>query len=536
MQTVSFISLYDDFCLDIRYASSMLKFDGHRFYITLFKGIQYVAANNPISAQQIQDGAYYGSRVCASTTEVNLLLENLKKQAPDLVVVSFASVSHGLAQFLTGKIKSELNKPVLWCGADSTCSPADNIEHVDMLCIGETEYPVRYVVDAMDKGEDPSLVHSIWSNVDGVIKRNQLMAVETKLDNLPFPDFDIADKTVICDDEIIQALYPPHSNLRTNLIIMASRGCLVTCPYCGTAHDDILYQKNQLVRLRSVDNVIEEIRYRLQTWPGSVERIEFHDVELPLDREWITEFASRYATEIALPFFGFVKPNQCDPEAYKILRDAGMFAMILRVPSGGERVLREIFKQEYSRECILSTAHNIHNAGIKLLCEFVKNNPLENEAEKLETLDLICDLPHGFSVIDNIPLTFYKNCQLWRKSSDSGAISRFASTDGEHAMQAVEDVDHLFWDCLYKLAQFDDFDKDCLRNFVNDGYMREKPAILEEIVVNLYKTVYLDGNPMADKDNYVQQLRWRIMHSENLSRTPAVKNIRKLANIFGFNK
>ncbi len=536
MQTVSFISLYDDFCLDLRYASSMLKFDGHRSYITLFKGIQYVASDISSVVEHCQDGAYYGSRVCASTTEVNLLLENLKKQAPDLVVVFFASVSHGLTQFLTKIIKSELNKPVLWCGADSTFSPADNIEHVDMLCIGEAEYPIRYLVDAMDKGQDSSLVHSIWSNKNGVIKRNQLMAVETNLDNLPLPDFELADKTVICDDEIMSALYPPQSNLLTNLVIMASRDCQVTCLYCGTAHDDLLYQNNQAVRLRSVDSVINEIRYRLQTWPGSVERIEFHDVEFPLDREWITEFASRYATEIALPYFGFAKPNQCDAEAYKILRNSGMFAMILRIPSGSERVLKELFKQDYSRECILRTANNINDAGIKLLCEFVKNNPMESESEKLDTLDLICDLPHGFSVINNIPLTFYQNCRLWQKASDSGAISCFALTDGEHVMHAVDDVDHLFWDCLYKLVQFDDFDKDCLKDFINDGYMREKPSILEEIVINLYKTTYMDGNPMADKDNYVQQLRWRIMHSQNLSRTPVVKNIRKLVNIFGVHK
>lgn len=524
MQRVSFISLYDEFCLNLRYASSMLRHDGHQTFITLFKGV-HSFDTQPVC----QDSSgYYGARTSASPREISLLLHALKHQNLDLIALFFSSACYELANFLTKFIKTELEVPILWAGVDTTFNPVENIHHADMVCLGEAEYPIRFLVEAMDKGQDYSSIHSLWVRRRDRIQKNPAMGLETNLDKLPWPDFDPQNKTVIAIDEILSALCPPVSPLRTNVPIIASRVCPFTCPYCKTAHDGIVYAKHESTRVRSVDSVVEELKHRLRAWSWPVERIEFHDESFPLETNWLEEFTERYPTEIALPFFGFIRPNDADTDVYRMLRQAGMFSLILRIPSGSQTILNDIFHRNESREQILHTARAISGSGIKLLCELTIDNPFESEEDRRETLKLLCEFPAGFGVIDNVPFAFYENCELTQTAKKRECMHAFERPAGEHALSGKPNSEHLFWDCVFKLTQFEGVDKPDLCDFVSDDYLRKNPAALREIVDNLYQTTYVDGNPMAEKDRFVRYLRTRLTETQTLASHPAYQNIHKL--------
>ncbi len=514
MQRVSMIALYDEYCLGVRYMSSMLQQEGHHTNIIIFKGVEYISPSDVPPPEQQEEGGYYSMCTYTSARELDILLHTLKEQDPHLVGISFTSISYGLAQFLTQKIKQELKVPVIWGGVDSTVSVHENIQHTDMICLGEGEYPIRELVNAMDQGKDITNIPSIWVNQNGNIIRNPMMRLEQDLDQYPFPDFELENKNVIINDEINHMPFPPKSHLYSNFVIMATRGCPFTCTYCCSGHDDVIYQGDRFLRRRSVENVIKELKYRLRTWPWPIERIEFYDDVLPLNKKWISEFSPNYATEIALPFFGYTHPNVGDPEILRLLKQAGLSYLIMGIQSGSQRTLRKYYDRRHPKEGTIRTATNIMDTGIKLLCDFIGYNPLEQEEDNLETLDLITDLPRGYGIIKINPMAFYDNYKIFHQAHKEGIIDQLERPKGVHALQAKMKPIYVFWEYIHTLGHFDGFSKENIMNLVKDEHLRENPGILQEMVENLYKATYQDCNPVVNKDEYIEQLRWRLHRAE----------------------
>lgn len=525
MKTISFIALYDEFCLDARYASSMLRGDGHRTYMTFFKGIEYTS---PAQSENDENGGFFGLDTCATSREVDLLVNTLIQQKPDLIAVFFASNAFGLARFLTGKIKERFTTPVLWAGADSTFSPAENIKYADFLCAGEPEYTMRHLVTAMERQENHRNLPGLWINEEGAITQNPMLHLEDQIDRFPFADFEMDHKCVIAGDTIYDSPFPPQSHLRTNVILRATRPCPFTCPYCQTAHDHLDHDSDGRVRIRSVDNIIQEIKYRMSIWPSRIERIEFHDEFFPLDAEWVAEFSKRYATEVSLPFIGFTRPGKTDPQVFRTLREARMEALIMRIPSGSETVRNQYFHRQESNSAIIEEAKRIMDSGIKLLLEFFHSNPLETEEERRETLAFLCDFPKGAVVAKNVPFSFYLQCALYHTAEQKGLLDQIEQPAGSHTFHAKKTTEMIFWECLYVLAHFRGMEKETVLHFADDEYMREKPGLLQEMVENLYKGIYLDGNPLIDKEAYIHDLRWRLTQAQMQSGAAPVRHAKKL--------
>lgn len=524
MQRVLLISLYDEYCLGLRYTSSQLRRDGHTVQVVLIKGLQYLGL--PLDCSE--EGGYTGVRTQVTPTEYSLFMDTVNDFRPGLVCIFFASPCYGLARFLTQRIREKQQTFVLWAGTDSTFSPENNIQHADAICIGEPEYPIRLLAERIENKEECTNVSGIWFNRNGTIHRNPAIDLETNLDSFPWPDFDSLNIIAIANNRLLHEPCPPTSSLRTNAILIASRSCPITCPLCQSGHDGITYKERKAVRLRSVNDIIAELKYRLQTWPYPVERVEFHDDSIPLDTAWLEELAERYPTEIALPFFGYIRPNSTGADSYRLLRQAGAFAMILRIPTS----LSKRADTNCSRERIIQTAHAIHDSGIRLLCEFVINNPLEEEKDFIDTLHILREFPDHFGAVPSVPFSYYENCSFHQTVVQKNLANQFERIQGEHALAGKKQGRYLFWESLYKLAQYKGIDRECLLQFVQDEYMREHPETLEEIVDNLYRTTYVSSNPMAEKDSYVQYLRGRLLETRRMASQPTVRKVRDIVRIF----
>lgn len=514
---VSWIPLYDEYCLGIRYMSSVLQEAGHESEIIIFKGVEYISPQEVPPPPQQNDGGYYGFCTFTTKQELDILLDLLREQKPDLVGMSFSSVSFGLAQFITKHIQEELGIKVMWGGVDSTINSNENIKYCDFLCTGEGEFPVLELVNQLDKGIEYPEVESIWvRKSDGDIVRTPTMKLEKNLDNYPFPDFELEHKSVVIHNEVITSPpYPPKSHLYSNFIIMATRGCPFTCTYCCSGHDDVMYSGDRFLRRRSVDNVISELKYRMKTWPWQIERVEFYDDVFPLNKKWHQEFGPRYKTEIALPFFGYTHPNTGDPEILEILADAGLNYLIMGIQSGSQRTLRKYYDRRHPKESTCQTIQNILDSGIKLLVDFIGYNPLELEEDNLETLDLICDLPKPVGIIKINPMAFYDNYKIYHLIHKENILDKMERPKGVHALQAKADPYFVFWEFLHTLAHFEGFSKEHLLNMANDQYLRQHPEILEEMVTNFYNATYLDANPVVNKEEYVHDLGYRLKQIES---------------------
>ena len=256
--------------------------------------------------------------------------------------------------------------------------------------------------------------------------------------------------------------------------------------------------------------------------------MEFYDDVLPLNKRWIAEFSPAYATEVALPFFGYTHPNVGDPEILRLLHEAGLNYLIMGIQSGSQRTLRKYYDRRHSKEGTIRTVQNILDSGAKILVDFIGYNPLELEEDNLETLDLICDLPKPSGIIKINPMAFYDNYKIFHLAHKEGIVDQLERPKGVHALQAKPNPVHVFWEYIHTLAHFEHFTKENVMGLAKDQYLRENPAILEEIVTNLYMATYLDGNPVVQKDNYIQQMRWRLAQVEGSSVIRAYRKIKSL--------
>ncbi len=528
MQRVTLIALYDEYCLGVRYMSSVLQNEGHHVNIIVFKGVENICPTQVPPPDQQEEGGYYGYCTCITANEKEILLNLLKEQDPHLIGLSFSSMSFGVAKFISKVIQQVLKKPVIWGGVDSTINAEENIQYPDYLCIGEGEYPLRALVNTMDRGGDTDHIPSIWVNRDGNVIRNPLMKLEQNLDNYPYPDFELENKTLIINNSISEAPYPPHSHLYTNFMIMGTRGCPFNCTYCCSGHQRKMYAPDRYMRSRSVDNVIQELKYRVQSWPWPLERIEFYDDVLPANKKWVAEFSPKFATEIGLPFFGYTHPNVGEPRELSLLHEVGMHYLIMGVQSGSQRVLKKYYNRLHPKERTIRTAQNILDSGARLLVDFIGHNPLETEEDNIETLDLICDLPRPMGIITINPMAFYDNYRIYHIAKEEGIFDQLERPKGVHAYQAKTKPEYIFWEMLHLMAHFEGFSKENLMGLVNDEYLRKNPQVFAEMVTNLYNATYLDHNPVVNKEQYIQQLRWRVWRVE---KSPVYRTYCKIKNL-----
>ena len=211
-------------------------------------------------------------------------------------------------------------------------------------------------IDHIVKGEGeitfPKLVRDIF-NGEKVPKTIQGEPLEN-LDDSPWADRDLFD----CPEEpFVPFLKPPF------VTIIAGRGCRYNCNYCQPAERLIFGPK---VRRRSVDNVIQELKYLYKRYRFN--SFMLHDDCLTEDRDWVIGFCRQLKAEgLNKPF---VAQSRADiicknRDMVEILRDTGLKLLIIGFESGSDRVLK-FLRKGCTRQQNLKAAHICKELGIKI--------------------------------------------------------------------------------------------------------------------------------------------------------------------------
>ncbi|MFP4388215.1 MAG: B12-binding domain-containing radical SAM protein, partial [Desulfococcaceae bacterium] len=135
---------------------------------------------------------------------------------------------------------------------------------------------------------------------------------------------------------------------RGSAVIVASRGCPMSCGYCAIGGSGIPYRR------RSVDSVLAEIAVAMDR--ADARFIDFEDENLSLDREWFTslldgirrEFGPRRLELRAMN--GLYAPT-LDGPALDAMAEAGFTALNLSLCTTNREVLRR-FRRPDSREAV----------------------------------------------------------------------------------------------------------------------------------------------------------------------------------------
>lgn len=314
------------------------------------------------------------------------LISEVKCRKPDLVAFSSTTNQFPQVQSYASWIRQTINLPTICGGIHATLCPNEVIScsGIDVVCIGEGEYPALEFVNALERGEDFEHINNLWVKRDGVVTKNPLRPLIAELDGLPF-----------VDREIFQ--YERVLRRRGGTAdFMAGRGCPYSCTYCcNHAIRKVFQGKGSYCRIRSVRNVLDEIKCVTDEY-SFVKALDFDDDTFTLFRKWVREFCKEYKKEFDYPFWCNVRSETLDREILGWLKEAGCDTIKIGVESGNEWLRRTVLKRPMTNEQIVRSCKTAHELGLKVYTFNMVGLPFETPSMARETLELNREIAPNF--------------------------------------------------------------------------------------------------------------------------------------------
>lgn len=281
------------------------------------------------------------------------LLRRAEKFEPDLLAVSSTTDAFPHARQIIKLVKKRFKIPVIIGGIQATSLPEYTLANTeaDIACVGEGDYALLELVQAMQSNLSPDNINNLWiKKRGGGIIKNPVRPLIEDLDSLPFPDKEI---------------FRQYGCLTRDYNIMAGRGCPYQCTYCCNHIYQRIYKgKGRYVRRRSVENVIKELTENSEKY--KFKSVYFWDDTFILDKNWLKRFAKRYKNDINLPFHCLSRPENINEEAIVLLKDAGCSHINIGLESGSEKIRKNVLNRHYTNEQFTKAVHLIRQHKIKL--------------------------------------------------------------------------------------------------------------------------------------------------------------------------
>ncbi len=353
--------------------------------------------------------------------EEDMVVDLIERIRPDVVAMSVWSTYYQLAGRISRRVKASIDPVVVWGGIHPQTCPEDSLQHCDIVASGEGEYVLVELTDRMGLGRDYTDVRGTWVKSGGGIVKNPPRMLIPDLDLLPPTDLSSAGKYYLGTNAWRDVA--DWDRRAVGYDIMMVRGCPFECTFCihnftRTATQGL----GTYVRRRSVDHVMTELRAAKAARPN-LRTVAFSDDIFAPARPWLEEFCARYKAEIGLPFIMYSYPRMVDEKRVQLMRPAGLWATTMGIQSGSARIRRDYYERETSNEEILNAAWLLHKHGVILNFDFIGDNPYETDADREETVDLLCKLPKPF-YFNYFSLTYFPGVDLTNWALRDGLIQR----------------------------------------------------------------------------------------------------------------
>ena len=106
--------------------------------------------------------------------------------------------------------------PIVWGGIYPPICPEESIQHTDMICLGEREFPILDLANSLAEGKDITAIPNLWVNKRGEVIKNDLRRLND-LDSLLFPDFTEENKYYIFSHPFNVKMYSIMTSIRMSV-------------------------------------------------------------------------------------------------------------------------------------------------------------------------------------------------------------------------------------------------------------------------------------------------------------------------------
>ncbi len=168
---------------------------------------------------------------------------NFKKiKEATIVGISTITSTANRAYAIADRVKA-MGIPVIMGGPHVTFETEEALSHSDFVVRGEGENALMAFIDAWEGSRDFSTVPNLSYKLDNEIVHNHKEDFITKLDGLPYPDFNL-----------ITSMAQKIGGVKI-IPIQTSRGCPFHCEFCSVTG---MFGKKY--RFRSTENIINELK------------------------------------------------------------------------------------------------------------------------------------------------------------------------------------------------------------------------------------------------------------------------------------
>jgi anaerobic magnesium-protoporphyrin IX monomethyl ester cyclase len=295
--------------------------------------------------------------------------EKIGRLSYDVTGISAFSTQYAYVKWLTAELKKSHQGKIIMGGPLPTYNPAMVLEKTlaDICVISEGDLTVKSLIENIDK---PEKVAGIYYRQNGRIISNPPRDYVKDLDSIPFPPYDIFPMDI----------YFRHTGLfgmltRKTINIVTSRGCPYRCNFCSRTFGG--------VRLRSIDNVIAEIRHLKERF--GVDSVYFNDELLVVSKNRAQELCDKIKS-LGILWGCQGRSNIVDLELLKWMKSAGCVSVGYGVESGSQKILDNMNKHATVVENEKAITNTL-KAGLMPVVQMIYGYPGEDKNTIRETVD-----------------------------------------------------------------------------------------------------------------------------------------------------
>ena len=363
--------------------------------------------------------------------------------SPDIVGIRVLSVAESHFTELVSSLQAVRPEAILVAGGPHPSQHAVRVmteTPVDYIISGEGEYSFSELLAHLFGDRPAGDIKGLFSRVGETIELACPQEAISDLDRLPLPDYDLIDQ------EKYSKVLSMGSTLRSQALMLSSRGCPYRCKYC------LRFMGDQF-RPRSVESVVDEIDYIVNT--RGVDDIFIVDDNFNLIPDRVLEICESIQRRGLRRNYYFpvgLKADLLTEELVDHLVDIGTCQINYSVETACPRIAEQVgrkFDLEKAAHIIDYTADKNVMVAIAHMIGF----PGETYEEAMVTLRYVQDrkhitMPYLFAV------RYFPGTQLAETALDAGAIDHdtvaFASQpfhnilDARTSTLSTEDFQSLF--------------------------------------------------------------------------------------------
>lgn len=367
------------------------------------------------------------------------ITEDLRKVVleyePDVIGFSIIECTYRLSLELARAISDYRPSALrVFGGVHATFAPLKLLAEdlIDVVCVGEGEYPMLELCRARRDGRDYARIPNLWVKTEGQLFMNPPRP-PVNLDALPDQDWEIYERE--------RFWKPMGGKIWVTGTFEMNRGCPYSCLYCVNDGLNRLYGPlGGYYREKSIPVLIREMKDKKQRY-GLQFAYLVAESFLTTSRERLAQFKDLYPAEVGLPFWVEARPESIGRDKVRLLEACGCEGISVGVESGNAEFRRRYMSRGMTDEKIVRAFSILADFSLRVSANNVIGFPTETRELIFETVELNRRFPRVDGVMCSL-YNPYHGTRLREIALEKGYIDR-DTLAGDYRKETVMRMEHL---------------------------------------------------------------------------------------------